>query len=273
MTLFRLQLMDGVDPGHTASVLRELVHESESIMLAGLQPEVLQQRFLDWSDRSETQLHHLTDDLEALGMSDTARARMIRELGPHTARPWPLIDAEVKFRVAIFKRMLADLEHRIERAKGLPGEVVVIDTNVLLHYRPLNELPWSQLVGSRAVRAVLPLRVIEELDAKKYSGRKDLARRARRLLPQLNAWIGPAGTPKSITENLTLEVMIDSGPRHRPADADEEILLSCRELAQFGASAVTLLTADTAMSLRAQAEGITVASLAEEFLRNSQGEQ
>ncbi len=235
--------------------------------------EVLQQRFLDWSDRSEVQLHHLTDDLEALGMSDTARARMIRELGPSTARPWPLIDAEVKLRVSIFERMLTDLERRIARAEGLPGDVVVIDTNVLLHYRPLDELPWSQLVDGPMVRAVLPLRVIEELDAKKYSGRKDLARRARRLLPQLKAWIGPDGTPRSIAENLTLEVMIDPGPRHRPADADEEILLSCRELKQFGASPVSLLTADTAMSLRAQAEGIAIVPLSEEFLRSTNGEQ
>jgi hypothetical protein len=96
--------------------------------------------------------------------------------------------------------------------------------------------------------------------------------RARRLLPQLRSWLGPDGAPKSIAEQVTLEVMIDPGPRHRPADADEEILLSCRELAQFGAATVSLLTADTAMSLRAQAEGVTVIPLADEFLRSGNDE-
>jgi hypothetical protein len=114
--------------------LRDLIRDSESIMDAGFEPEVSQQCFLDWSDRLETQLNYLTDDLDVLRPSDTARSRMIRELGSSTARPWPLIDAEVKFRVSIFRRMLADLERRISRTADPPGQVVVVDTNVLLPY-------------------------------------------------------------------------------------------------------------------------------------------
>jgi predicted ribonuclease YlaK len=201
-------------------------------------------------------------------MFDTARSRMIRELRPDAVRPWPLVDAEVKLHVSVLERMLADLRRRIMRITAVDGHAVVLDTNILLHYKPLIELPWNELTEAERVRVIVPLRVIEELDQKKYAPRKDLAARARRLLPQLRSWLGPAGAPAVIATNITIEVMVDGGPRRRPSDADEEILAACRELGQFGASAVSLLSADTAMQLRAQAEEIAVITLPDKYLRS-----
>lgn len=266
MSLHRLALKPGVDPAHAVSVLAGQIQGAASVTPSiGL--EQLQNRYLDWAERGELQLHYLTGDLEALTMFDTARARMIRELRPGALRPWPLVDAEVKLQVSVLERMLGDLQERISRMATVDGRAVVLDTNILLHYKPLTELPWHEMTGSARARAIVPLRVIEELDQKKYAPRKDLASRARRLLPQLRSWIGPAGAPAGIAENVTLEVMVDTGPRWRPADADEEILAACRELIQFGASGLSLLSADTAMALRARAEEIPVITLSEEYLR------
>jgi hypothetical protein len=267
MRLSRLRLRPGVDPSHAASVLRKLVQGANAITPSiGL--DQLQNRFLDWIDTAEAQLHYLTLDLEALTMFNTARARMIRELPLDALRPWPLVDAEVKLQVSILSRMLADLEARIARAALGVGHAVVLDTNILLHYQPIKELPWPQLLGSKSVRVIVPLRVIEELDQKKYAPRKDLARRARRLLPQLKTWLGSDGFPAPMSANATLEVMIDPGPRQRPADADEEILAACHELAQFGAPTLSLMSGDTGMLLRARAEGIAVVELADDYLRS-----
>lgn len=271
MTLFRLALKSGVNPKHAANVLAQQIQGASSITPStGL--ESLQNRYLDWAEGAEARLHYLTDDLEALTMFDTARSRMIRELRPDAVRPWPLVDAEVKLHVSVLERMLADLQGRIVRIADADGHAVVVDTNILLHYKPLIELPWSELTGAERVRVSVPLRVIEELDQKKYAPRKDLAARARRLLPQLHSWLGPGGAPAAIAANTTVEVMVDAGPRRRPSDADEEILAACHELSQFGASAVSLLSADTAMQLRAQAEGITVITLSDQYLRSSSPE-
>ena len=148
----------------------------------------------------------------------------------------------------------------------------MLDTNVLLHYLPVDQIPWPDIVGHQNVRLVIPLRVIEEIDAKKYAKRPDLAKRARNLLPALERMFGQAGAPGRVTDGVTIEVPVDSGPRDRPADADEEILDTCRELGQFAGQPVTLVTGDTGMRLRAQAHGIATSTLPDKYLRGAQSD-
>jgi predicted ribonuclease YlaK len=107
------------------------------------------------------------------------------------------------------------------------------------------------------VRLVIPLRVIEELDSKKYGSSDRLGKRARALLPQLEQVAGMGGTPSPLIDGVTLEVLIEPGPRLKPVDADEEILDACRELWQLSGQAggVTLVTSDTALRMRADALG------------------
>ncbi|MCW2999178.1 MAG: hypothetical protein JWN65_2727 [Solirubrobacterales bacterium] len=142
-----------------------------------------------------------------------------------------------------------------------------LDTNVLLHCLPPGQIAWRGALGHPAVRLILPLRVVEELDARKYSGRRDLAERARRLLPQLEAAVGYAGEPRAPADGTTLEVFVERSPRRRPADADEEILSTCAELAQLSGRPITLVTQDTGMRLRAQAQGTEVKALPLEYQR------
>jgi predicted ribonuclease YlaK len=104
------------------------------------------------------------------------------------------------------------------------------------------------------VRLIVPLRVVEEFDAKKYSGSKR-PERARALLPRLEALVGRDGSPGSVANGVTIEVPVEPRSRSRPADADEEILAFCAELPQLVGATATLVTADTAMRLRAGAKG------------------
>lgn len=114
---------------------------------------------------------------------------------------------------------------------------------------------------------MIPLRVIEEIDAKKYARRPDFAKRARNLLPSLERLTGPSGEPGALTDGVTIEVPVEAGPRERAVDADEEILDECLELGQFLGQAVTLVTGDTAMRLRARALKIDAAALPDDYLR------
>ena len=50
---------------------------------------------------------------------------------------------------------------------------------MLLHYVPPDQVKWSKVVKSSPLRLTIPLRVIEQLDEKKYTARDDLAGRAR----------------------------------------------------------------------------------------------
>ncbi len=143
----------------------------------------------------------------------------------------------------------------------------MLDTNVLLHYKPIDQIPWLRLTESEAVRLVIPLRVIEEVDAKKYAKSATLAKRARNLLPALEQTLGEGGRPGRVAQNVTVEVPVDTGPRERPEDADEEIIEVCRDLTQFSSRHVTLVTGDTAMRIRAQAHGLTAIAIDDQYLR------
>ena len=61
--------------------------------------------------------------------------------------------------------------------------------------------------------------------------------------------------------------------RIRPDNADEEILGVAQELRQFGPHQVSLVTADTAMRIRAQAYGVDVARLPAEYERGRASER
>jgi predicted ribonuclease YlaK len=96
---------------------------------------------------------------------------------------------------------------------------------------------------------VVPLCVVEELDAKTASRGRDLADRARGVLSHLESLIGPtAGAPAALRPDVTIEVLVDSdvGPdsSEREASADTAILDACDALAFLTGKSLTLVTAD-----------------------------
>lgn len=133
------------------------------------------------------QLANWTTDPETLTMLQSASYWQIRGLDEGTPRPWPLITAEIELQAGVLGGLLEDLRRRVAQASDGIGDPAVLDTNVLLEYLPIDAISWVDVLDSRPVRLLIPLRVIEELDAKKYSGRPDLAKRARRILPQLES--------------------------------------------------------------------------------------
>jgi len=228
----------------------------------------LRDAYLTWVEATEGQLHNLSLDHTLVSSLHTARYWRIRSLEVDP-RPFPLVDAEVEQQVGWLQRLLDDLVDRLNRVALAPGHLTVLDTNSLLEFLRPDQVNWADVVGQRPVRLVVPLRVIEELDSKKHVRREDLASRARRILPWLERTVGPAGAPGRIADDVTIEVPVDPGPRHRPTDADEEILETCVELRQLVGQPVTLVTSDTAMRLRAQSRDIPVLPIPEKYGRQS----
>jgi rRNA-processing protein FCF1 len=224
-----------------------------------------------WTENVEAQLVHLTEDDDVRRMLQTDRYWHIRSLAPNDPRPVPLIDAEVTIQEEALAQLIGDLEHRARRLAAAPGDAVVLDTNVLLHFQEPGKIPWSDLLRTAPVRVVVPLRVVEELDAKKYSGSGKLASRARALLPLIERLVDDDGSPGELTEGVTIEVYAEAGPRVKLDDADEEILAFCSEFAALTGGPVTLVTNDTAMRLRARAQGTPVFALPEKYARVQTG--
>jgi hypothetical protein len=264
----RLHLRDGVTPAYAAQILRDRELLSGNLGAIGGGPAVAKQLrdgYTEWVEDTEAHLASLTLDADVLTMLHTERYWHIRAMDEATTRPWPLVDAEVRTQAGALDRLARDLSERAARATAAPGWLTVIDTNILLHYQLPSDIPWTELVREPAVRLVVPLRVVEELDAKKYARRDNLADRARRILPWLKRVVGPAGAPGELRPFVTIEVPTDPGPRQRPLDADEEILEGCEELRQFSGRSVTLVTGDIGMVLRAEARAISVVQMSEEY--------
>jgi len=180
------------------------------------------------------------------------------------------VNSEVSEQVTWIEGLVGHLNCMAVRLAAAPGVVTVLDTNVLLHYQPPEQVEWAKVTGVTGVdpvRLVLPLRVIEELDEKKYTARPDIRDRARRLLSDLwGRLAGTAGGPVLLRENVTIEVPVDEGDRARPLDADQEVLDTCEQLRNVG-QRVILVTGDTGLSLRAIAARLTVVRMPDTYLR------
>jgi hypothetical protein len=263
----RLYLKPGTDPDAALGVLKHAIAEPDSFGFAN-DDVTFRNRYLEWTENVEAHLQHLTNDPEVVEMLQTPRHWHIRASDTTSlSRLHALISAEIAVQKTALDQLRADLSERMQRATAAPGQICVVDTNVLLEYVAPADILWHEVVGAEQVRLVVPLRVVEELDAAKYARRSDLADRARRALSSLQGMISRGGAPGELREGVTIEVPVDSGPRSRPDDPDREILNDCDELRQLSGESVVLLTADMAMRLRGEAERIDVAPLPDKYAR------
>jgi predicted ribonuclease YlaK len=65
-----------------------------------------------------------------------------------------------------------------------------LDTNVLIHFKPLSDWDWSALTNSSLVVLTVPATVIRELDQQKELGKtRRLRKRAQDSLRRLREWV------------------------------------------------------------------------------------
>jgi hypothetical protein len=268
MSSTRLYLKEGIDPQDTLRRLRAAGTEATNIAgrSMGFGSDVMRDEYLRWAEATEDMLRGLTLDPDVPAMLITSRYALIRAIGPESARPWPLVDAEIRTQTQQLHRLADDLEQRITIARS-DRHLVVLDTSALLEYLLPEQVPWPKLLGTEQVRLVVPLRVVEELDDHKRSQRSGLAKRARRLLQQLEAGVEAAGRSVDLSAAVSWEVLPAPSPRRRPEDADEEILGVGKDLQVLGAPAVSLATDDAGMRLRARSLRISLVEVPLRFHR------
>lgn len=275
----RIRLLSTFDPQQALTILRERMTDAGNVLPTAAHNGVraLRDAYLWWAEATEQQLWSLTHDADVATMFQTRGHWEIRNIADgqpdvalaRDARIQPLVRGELERHSGRLQAMADDLQRRMDRAKGANGHPTVLDTHVLMHYLPPDQIKWNELIGEAQVRLIVPLRVVEELDAKKYSGNDRLVRLARGVLPWLARAVGPAGEPKLLDGNdfVTVEVPVDPGVRERPADADREILDACHEIRQFRGGAPSLVTGDTGLVLRAGAEEVRVVAMPEKYQR------
>ena len=263
------RLREGTFPLNAEGRLRDVATQGRNIAggSAGQPIAIHQNSYLAWVGIAESQLRNIFIDPTTWEHLYGERHWQIYGLNEDSPRAIELINKELNLQADWLDGLADSLKKLADRLTAAPGQITVLDTNVLLHFMPPEQVDWTQVVDVSQVRLVLPLRVVEELDKMKYTARDDLADRTRRLLGQLRAQLAAtAGGPTELRSNVTIEVPVDDEPRRRTLDADQEILDTCREL-QSGGGSVVLVTDDAGMTLRAAAQATAVIAMPETYLR------
>ena len=132
------------------------------------------------------------------------------------------------------------------------------DTNVFLHYKPVTDIDWPALASDTAIKVVVCLQVIKELDEKK--DHPDLGDRARRAIREIRAIRSAGGI---VRDGVTLEVFneeirLDLLPTHMsPDSADDRIVYQAKQYAQSHPGIdVSVVSEDLGMELRCHASGV-----------------
>jgi len=195
--------------------------------------------------------------------------RFWRVQGP-TIRRAEAISQEVELQVAWLSSVRDTITTMAERFRRQPGAIAVLDTNVLLHHRPLKDVDWGKIVGEKPVLLVIPRRVVEELDARKYVGTK-LGDRARKRIRLLSDHVAPGG--EKVRPAVTVQILgpVDLDPdvaRRAPIPADEEIIETCEALTSYvDPNRVHLLTGDLSMSMLAENRGLSVRRMPDDVVQ------
>lgn len=272
----RLPLKPGATPEQALEILNALVTElrnlpGKSAASANIWATFRrrQRDYMSWIDNAESQLWNFTDELRIDALLHTRGHWAIREAHPQTPWPTQLIESETRLQKATLERVAEDLKRRIERTTGAAGHIAVLDTHLLLHFLPPEQVDWKEVVSVQPVRLFLPITVVDELDELKYTGKDRVRGKARAALTNLERGVGPGGSPGRVREGVTIEVELAFSDDPRDPDADRSIISVCVELEQLAGkpNSVSLVTGDAGMRLRATQRDVRVVAMPEKYLR------
>lgn len=263
-----MELRDGLAAGTAAISVRDLEGRFVNLSGGGGDSLALRDRYLAEVETAERQLTNLFPTREWEGRLHSARFWHIRDLDDDSPRPFPVIADEARAIVEWLmgvKEWLDALE--VEEAKADPQAFrLVLDTNAIMQAKPLKDCDWPRELGDSAVRLMVPLMVVIELDNLKSSASEKKRNRARRCLSEMRELLRDEGRgPVRVREGVTLEVQVTSRGHVRHPNNDEEILLNAEALSHRPGGMFALATADQSMQLRAEARGMRVVALPEGF--------
>lgn len=133
---------------------------------------------------------------------------------------------------------------------------LLLDTNVLLHYRPLVEVDWQAVAGSKLVQIVLVMPVIHELDEKKsHPVLGDRAKRAIREIAEIRKHSGIIRPSVTLQINTTEVDPLEIRPPFAIERRDDQILWIARSLASKGVQ-IRVVSEDLGMQVKCETHSI-----------------
>lgn len=244
-----------------ASCLASLDTTRTRVEVAGGQGQVETARdlYLMWVEDAEHLLSGLSrGDVWLLGFF-TPRYSDLRDLHAGSARPVPLILGEATFQRNRLQGLAADLaDAQVADGADLGATRAVLDTNVWLHFEVFDS-DWCSLLSVDAVRLLVPLVVLRELDQHKNRGGSVEARRARSVTRRLLQETDDGRARGSgLPGRVTVEIFQDAKSHTPHEHKDREFLDSADRLTRRPGGLVMVVSDDGGVHAASQAHGLTV---------------
>jgi hypothetical protein len=243
--------------------------------------------YLEWATEAARQLASVVRADVVQQLVQTDRYRTLVTVGPtligglieqrRVLNGW--INAEVEERMRVFDAAIRGLEARALRWAQLEMFAVADTSFFMQHERLFDEIDFHGLLsrsleyadGDEEIRLLVPLAVVDELDAQKRRSEPDKRRRARATLavldrlfvePESPAVLTPRG-PAEGASAITIEVLFDPPNHVRVPRTDDEIIERMVAEQPIAGRPFTLITYDTGMSTRARKAGLKAIKLTE----------
>lgn len=229
-------------------------------------PAVAASVYMRWVEDAEHRLPFHYEGDSVVGALHSVRYWHIRAIDAATARPAPLIEAEVEARQRALGSVRDQLTHYRDLLQPEAAELFVVpDTNVLVHGQLFTDLDWTTLVGSRTATLLLPLAVLDELDNLKNRGIGG----AGAVLRKIDGLVvsGQALSRMSVRANVGLQLLDEPLGHTRLQITDDEIVRQSLYFASLCAGRLTIVTSDRGMRVRAEAAGLPVVMLPRQLAR------
>jgi rRNA-processing protein FCF1 len=148
---------------------------------------------------------------------------------------------------------------------------ILVDTNLILHFRRLDELDWCELAGTAPCRVIITPVLMRELERNKvHNPNAKLRQRARDAI----TWLADrfeAQDPISLREDVTLvldeqEPLIDFAEHRLSRDImDDHLIASGLDWAQRSNEEVAIATSDSGLALKLRSRPISYLQPAEKW--------
>lgn len=262
-----MELLPGASPEQARAAMQQLRTDFENRRGGSPGPQPVttaRDGYLSVIENAEFQLRGSFSGDWWLQQLHTERYWHIRDLREYSARPFPLIGSEVEWQLAWCGRIIAELDVLIkeEAAADATAARAVLDANVYLHFKPFTDIDWRSELRQAAVRLIVPIAVLAEMDNQKNAGRdKVRPRAAKRLASMRKLLAGQGRGPADVRQGVSLEVLLDPPHHQRQPNTDEEVMSVAERLTERRGGPVLLVTGDLSMQLRAEARGLKVVEL------------
>lgn len=143
---------------------------------------------------------------------------------------------------------------------------IILDSNILLHYKSFEDIPWLEELGCGEVTIVLTAMVIEEIDHKKDDEKGKIQKRAKVVSSRIAEMLLDGVTSKFPIMYLESAYATEDERRQYHLDRNDNQILFDIMRSGLDKENVTVVSSDNNMLLRAKKQGYKIHRLGDKYI-------